>query len=118
MTNSEQIQNQALGYMQQVQAATLEFVNTLSESWTSVLGQAGGVGANIDAPPAEIIDRTFDFSARMLEAQRALARSLIEASAPAVRATEQVADVTGELGVKRAARHRPAEPVAQLGARR
>ena len=66
MTNSDQIQNQTLGYMKQVQDATLKFVNTLSENWTNVLRQTGGVGANIDAQPAEIIDRTFDFSAQML----------------------------------------------------
>lgn len=82
MTNSEQIQVQTLGYIKQVQDATLKLVNTIYENWTSVLRQAGGVGANIDAQPAEIIDRTFGFSAQMLEAQRAFTCSLIQASAP------------------------------------
>ncbi len=67
MINSDQLQD---GYMKQGPEEMLKFVNAIYENWVSILRQADGVGAEVDA-------------------QRALAHSLFDASAPAVRATEQ-----------------------------
>jgi hypothetical protein len=98
VTDPNQLQQQALQYAQQGQAATANLVQTLSENWANAVRTATGVGSGNTSPqaPAEVIDRSFDFTIQMLEQQRAFAHQLLEAGVPAVRAMEQATDSVTE----------------------
>ncbi|PVZ09126.1 hypothetical protein C8D89_107290 [Actinomycetospora cinnamomea] len=96
MTDPEQpLQREALRYTEQGQAATANLMNALSENWSAVMRAAGGVGssaATSPPSPAELIDRSFDFTIRMIETQRAFAHQLLEAGMPVAQAMEQATD--------------------------
>lgn len=99
MTDPEQLQRQALQYAEQGQAATANLLNALSENWANAVRSAGGVGsggASSSPTPAEVIDRSFDFTIQMIEAQRAFAHQLLEAGVPVARAMEQATDSVSE----------------------
>lgn len=94
VTNPEQLQRQAVQYTEQAQAATTNLVQALSENWASAVRTATGVGSSgpSSPPPAEIIDRSFDFTIEMIEQQRAFAHHLLEAGVPVAQAMEQATD--------------------------
>lgn len=99
MTDPEQLQREALRYTEQGQAATANLMNALSENWAAVMRAAGGVGsgaASSTPTPAELIDRSFDFTIRMIETQRAFAHQLLEAGVPFAQAMEQATDPVTE----------------------
>ena len=99
MTSPDRLQKQALDYTEQGQTATASFVRTLGDNWASAIRMitgAGSGGGSSQPTPAELIDRSFDFSLQMLEAQRAFAHQLLEAGAPVARAIEQATDSVAE----------------------
>ena len=99
MTDPEQMQRQALQYTEQAQAATANLVNALSENWANVMRTASGVGSGATSSqptPAEVVDRSFDFTIQMIETQRAFAHQLLEAGVPVARAMEQATDSVTE----------------------
>jgi hypothetical protein len=98
MTDPQQLQKQALRMAEQGQAATANLVHTLAETWANAVRTATGVGSGTSSQPtpAEVIDRSFDFTIQMLETQRAFAHQLLEAGTPAVRAMEQATDSVTE----------------------
>lgn len=99
MTDPEQLQRQALQYAEQGQAATANLVNALSENWANAVRTASGVGssgASSPPTPAEVIDRSFDFTMQMIETQRAFAHQLLEAGVPIAQAMEQATDSVAE----------------------
>jgi hypothetical protein len=96
--SADQVQHQALDYMKQGQEALTQVISTLSENWASALRGTATAGGSLPgmpegAPkPAEAIDRAFDFTIQMLEAQRRFAHQLLDAASPAIRATEAAVD--------------------------
>lgn len=112
MTDPERLQRQALEYAEQGQAATANLLNALSENWANAVRSAGGVGSGgASSPsPAEVIDRTFDFTIRMIETQRAFAHQLLEAGVPVARAMEQATDSVTEKAQQGTAKGSGAAP--------
>src|SRR3954451_10795375 len=91
MTDPQQLQKQALRMAEQGQAATANLVHTLAETGARGGRPAAGVGPGPSSQPtpAEVIDRSFDFTIQMLETQRAFAHQMLEAGTPSFRAMEQ-----------------------------
>lgn len=85
--NTEQMKAQAFDLIQQGQDAGLKLVGALSESWSAVArgGAATGPGASmLPGGPAEMVDRFYDAGVQILEAQRAMVHSVLDAAGPAM----------------------------------
>lgn len=107
MTDPDKLQQQALQYTEQAQAATAHLVRTLSENWANAVRTASGVGSTeTSSPPSptEVIDRSFDFTAQMIEAQRSFAHQLIEAGLPVAEAMQQATGSTAETAKQESAK--------------
>lgn len=79
----EQLQTQALEYVRQGQEAITTMVAAVQENLAGMMrGVAGGAGQGATGlpSPAAAIDQAFDLTIQMVEAQRSLAHSLLDAS--------------------------------------
>lgn len=95
----EQLQTQALEYVKQGQEAITAMFSAFSENISSLVpgGQAtptaGMPGPLAALPrPSEAVDQVFDLGIQVLEAQRTLAHSMLEAAGPALRAAESAVE--------------------------
>ena len=95
----DQIQTQALEYMKQGQEAMTTMVAALSENLAGMMrgvtggGNAPGIAGAMPRP-VDAIDQAYDLAIQMIEAQRSFAHSILDASAPALKAAESVVDST------------------------
>lgn len=93
----DQMQVQALEFMRQGQEAMTSMVSALSENLAGMMRGVAGTGttpglAAAMPRPADAIDQAYDLAVQMLEAQRSFAHSILDASAPALRAAESAVD--------------------------
>jgi hypothetical protein len=78
---ADRIQARTIDMITQGQQATLELLGSVSESWAEATRQLASTPGPIGLPVAavEIVDRFFDTGVQVLEAQRALAHTMLGA---------------------------------------
>ena len=96
MTTPQQMQSQVLSYMKQGQQVASQLANTMTGTWASASRSAHGGSTHGDVlpGPAEFVDRMFDFWLQLLETQRSLVLSGVNALVPSVPASAPVASPT------------------------
>jgi hypothetical protein len=83
------VQEQYTDFVKQSQDAVLTAVDAWTKTVQDTLGQLPAVPANVD--PEQVIDQVYDFGAKLLAAQRDLAKNLVHASATVAETIKQSA---------------------------